>query len=413
MKILRVFLILLSTLVIWLGIRQYLFCPRFSFVAGQPFSGDQLYNPYTGLDSGNWVKCNFHAHTYAWNGFTNGHGTAADLWKYYDSLGYAVHCVSNYQDINTSFNDRENYIPSYEHGYNIKKTHELVLGSHSVEWLDYVFPQTCFNKQHILDKLSENNKNLVILNHPSELNGFTKDDLQYLGNYNCIEVLNTFGLSFDCWEAALSAGKPVFIIGDDDAHNACNVYNIGRCCTWVDVSSVNGKNVITALRSGKSYGMLTAYLQGEGSAERIKRLRYELPVLKKFSVKHDTIELAVSAKARQIQFIGQQGTILSETHDTDKSIYIVKQQDTYVRTNIEFEDGTAIFLNPVFRYSGSPFSAMDAPVINTTKTFFFSFCGLAISMIWIVFVFRLLFAKLLAKERRRQIIMKGDYPVPV
>ena len=68
-----------------------------------------------------WVKCNFHAHARSWNGITNGHGTAIMINSAYKSLKYGVHCVSNYQNIDTTGCMGKSYISAYEHGYNINK----------------------------------------------------------------------------------------------------------------------------------------------------------------------------------------------------------------------------------------------------------------------------------------------------
>jgi hypothetical protein len=411
MKALRIIFLLVLTLAIWMAVRQYLFCPQFSFVKGKPFSGNKLYNPYAFIDSCDWVKCNFHAHTNAWKGLTNGRGTASDVWRFYDSLGYGVHAVSDYNIINDEFRDRENYIPAYEHGYNFKKTHELVLGTHEVKWLDYVFPQTLSNKQYILNQLSRETGNVVTLNHPAVTNGFNEDDMNYLGNYHCIEVLNPWGISFHYWDAALSAGKPVFIMGNDDTHNACQLCSIGQYCTWVNVPLVNCKNILTALKTGNAYGMHIPLIPGEKIEKRIKRLKYDLPALKKFSVTHDTIEVTITQPAKQILFIGQHGKILKAVGADSKAIYPVGQQDNYVRTAITFPDGTEIFLNPVFRYSGSSFSDITSPMINLNKTLYFFFSGLIIFSAWCSIVIFIFFGNFFRRKLRAELLQESPYPI--
>lgn len=409
MKVVRIFLILVFTLILWLAVRQYLFCPQFTFVKGKPFSGNQLYNPYASIDSGEWVKCNFHAHTHAWKGLTNGRGTANNVWRCYDSLGYGVHSVSDYHKINDAFSDKENYIPAYEHGYNMTKTHQLVLGDKQVKWLDYIFPQTLSNKQYILNQLSEDAGNVVILNHPSVRNGFTEDDLRYLSNYDCVEVLNPWAFSFKHWDAALSAGKPVFIVGDDDSHDV-SLSSIGKCCTRVNVSKVSCKNVLSALKKGESYGMRIAKIPGELIEERIQRLKYELPGLKKFTVAGDTIQLAITKMAKQIQIIGQNGKILQVSDAVSNVVYVMQQQDNYIRAAITFEDGTEIFLNPVFRYSGTSVLEKAGPLINSDKTLLFFVSGLIIFSAWCAYVITFLFGKLLWKHRREESLQESPLP---
>jgi hypothetical protein len=192
MNIPRLFLSLFISLIIWLVINQYFFSPKFSFETPHPFSGKSFYNPYDSIHENDWVQCNFHAHTNAWKSFTNGTGTAADIYKIYDSLHYPVHCISDYQKINTDFINTPGYIPAYEHGYNVMKTHQLVLGSRKVAWLDYIFPQTLSNKQDILNHLAADPNNVVIINHPGVQYGYFVSDFKWLTNYNCMEVLSRF-----------------------------------------------------------------------------------------------------------------------------------------------------------------------------------------------------------------------------
>jgi hypothetical protein len=64
-----------SLVVVVILVNQYFFCPQYDFKKSASFSGPLLYNPYEGLDSSNWKKCNFHAHVNAWFGLTNGKAT--------------------------------------------------------------------------------------------------------------------------------------------------------------------------------------------------------------------------------------------------------------------------------------------------------------------------------------------------
>ena len=68
----RLFLVVFISFIIWIAVKQYLFCQSFTFKIQKPFSGKSFYNPYDSIDPGHWVKCNFHAHTNAWHGFTHG-----------------------------------------------------------------------------------------------------------------------------------------------------------------------------------------------------------------------------------------------------------------------------------------------------------------------------------------------------
>jgi len=227
-------------------------------------------------------------------------------------------------------------------------------------------------------------------------------DLIYLNKYDCIEVLNPYGSSISYWDAALSAGKPVFIMGNDDAHHVEKIASIGKDCTWVNIDALNCKSIVKALKTGRSYGMHIADVPCETEANRIKRLRDDLPRLKEFSVSHDTIQMALSQKAVEIQFTGQKGKILSTTCQVSQARYVIKSGDRYVRATIIFADGTEIFLSPVFRYSVSPFAETSGPVINRTKTILYFLTGLLILSAWGLIVANSLFGNLVRRIRLAQ-----------
>src|ERR1700760_4488404 len=78
----------------------YLWCPVHRFPAPRPFHGQHWYNPYATVTSDmQWWKVNLHAHTHAWLGLTNGHGSADDARARYRAMGYDAAPVSNYQAI--------------------------------------------------------------------------------------------------------------------------------------------------------------------------------------------------------------------------------------------------------------------------------------------------------------------------
>lgn len=386
MKIPRLLLVVFSSLIIWVIINQYFFCPKFSFETPHPFSGKSFYNPYDSTNESNWVKCNFHAHSNAWHRLSNGSGTAADIYRAYDSMKYAVHCVSDYQKINIDFINTPGYIPAYEHGYNITKTHQLVLGSNKVVWLEYQFPQSLSNKQNVLNRLFSDPDNVVIINHPGDLNGYVPSDFKYLTNYNCIEVLSRFAISIPHWDSALSNGHPAFIVGNDDVHDIFLKETLGHMCTWVNVPAVNKTAVLNALKAGRSYGMIIGKSKGV------------LPELKNFEVTNDTISILMSEPAKQITFTGQNGKILADYRNTASSKYIIKPEDSYARTTIEYIGGLKIFLNPVFRYDKIGI-VRKAVYINIQKTFAFRVMGILLLVGWLFAAF--LFS--LSKRNRQRV----------
>ena len=375
----RLLLIIFISWVLWIVINQYLFCPSFSFNSPQPFSGASFYNPYDSIDAHDWKKCNFHAHTNAWHGMTHGRGTAKDVYHVYDSMNYAVHCVSDYQSINKTYANSPGYIPAYEHGYNTGKTHQLVLGGEKVEWIDYFFPQSLNNKQDVLNHLA-GSQNIVVVNHPSSFHGYNASDFKYLRNYNCMEVLSPYAISTACWDTALSNGKPVFIVGNDDEHNIFSKNSVGRMCTFINASSTDQRTVLNALKKGKSYGMI------------LENCGQQHPVLNSLKLKGDTMLVEMSEQADQISFVGQNGKLLAKNKNIFSATYIIKPGDRYVRTVIEYGSGAGIFLNPVFRYNKTKkISTLSGVKIYETNIK--RILGLSILAFWLRIAIPFIFSK--------------------
>lgn len=378
MKLLRVVFFGFASIILALVVCQYFFCPRFHFEEQSPFEGPVLYNPYESLHPSPWVKCNFHAHARAWNGVTNGEGTAADIHRAYRSLNYGVHCVSNYHDIDSTDSDDKAFIAAYEHGYNLNKTHQLVLGGHKILWLDYLLPQTAHNKQHVLSRLRTPGS-LTILNHPEIRQGYTKRDLERLTAYDCMEVLNPAATSTREWDAALSAGKKVFITGNDDIHNVTEKAQLGRNCTFVNVSHTEGSQVLEALRVGRSYGVVI----GDGQPVD------SIPALESLTVRGQTVKVEMDQEAELIEVTGQQGKLLALHRDTDKVTFELLKSDHYARTTVRYKNGTTLYLNPVFF---TPTEGYDEGVFYEDQqgTLIYRALGILICCLWILLLLQLL-----------------------
>ena len=329
-------------------------------------------------------------------GITNGKGTAEDVWNAYQKLGYGIHCVSDYEKINATFQDKPNYISAYEHGYNLLKTHQLVVGDEDVVGLDYFFPQTQSNKQDLLRRLSANRQNLVIINHPSVRNGYHKEDFAYLSNYHCMEIASPYQRSPTYWDAALSAGKPIFAVANDDIHNIFNSRGIGRFFTFVNTTEINRSKVLDAYKKGRHITIIAADIREESDQARTERLRFKMPVLNSFKFENDSLLVRFSAKPVSVKFIGQSGTLLKTVLNSQVVNYWVKNDDTYLRTEAEFEDGTLMYLNPIFRYSDpQPLERnfVNAFQINSTQTFLLRLLGTAVLALWVALLFKSLFAR--------------------
>jgi hypothetical protein len=203
-----------------------------------------------------------------------------------------------------------------------------------------------------------------------------------------MEVLNPAAQSFDHWDAALSAGKPVFIVGNDDIHNVFKTSSLGRFCTVVNVKEVNKDNLFNALRTGNSYGMSLMKMENETLAQKAHRIG-NAPQLISLRIVHDTITLQVSETADEIIFIGKNGSKLAKAYGSAAASYLMTAGDEYVRAVVSYADGTSLYLNPVFRYSEVPFRESGA-TINSSATLIFRFLGAVLLTGWAYVIYLIL-----------------------
>ena len=372
----KIFLFLLVSLIFVAAI-QYITCPIYEFKEASPFAGNLIYNPYAALDNTHWRKANFQVQSYAWKGITAGRkNTNEKIFEVYKSLGYDIIATSDYQKINKYRCEDPSYLPVYEHGYGIKKNHQVLIGAESILWKDYPFFQTIHNKQHILNLLRKDKNELVYIAHPKLRNAYTTTDMRYLANYDGIEVLNNFVNSFEHWDSALSSGNYITIIGNDDAHDVSNPKEIGYHFTFVNSPSTHRPDIIEALKKGNAFGARIYKQYGKTFEEKRSRIK-DIPVLKKVRVYNDMLNISVNTKAKEIRFVGQGGELKEATTNTNEAYYLIVPEDTYIRVEIEFPDQTIFYLNPVCRYDGINVKKADVPEINMYKTVLLRIFGFA------------------------------------
>lgn len=315
----------------------YVLTPHYDFPQPAPFSGSHLWNPYA-TAQGRWWKANFHAHAHAWGGLTNGRWPGARVLRTYRKLGYDIACLSNYQKISGGTLADSDFIPDYEHGYNVWKVHELGIGARRVTWLDFPFGQTLSDKQYVIDRLRTAG-GVVALAHPWLRNGYPFDQLRYLTGYTLMEVVRKGYAGTRRWDAALSAGHLSWIIADDDEHSLDMKHGVGVSWTMVKAASVSRANVLAALRAGHTYGVL-----GHGGVNDV--------LVREVVLRGDTLLVRTDPGARTFRFVGQNGTVRETVQDSMEARYVIQPGDTYVRTEI-VTPHTRVFLNPIVRYSGA------------------------------------------------------------
>ena len=343
------FLLVLFVTITWLLVDQYLLCPHYSFTDPRSFHGEKIVNPYADANFNDVSTANFHAHTKSWGGLTNGKGSSSDVWQRYDSLGHTFHAVSQYHKIDSFNKEKQNYVPVYEHGYNLKKTHQLVIGAKRVVWKDYIFPQTLHNKQFILHEMAKDTNNLVVLNHPAVRSGYDVNDLKLLHYYDHIELLNPSAQSFAHWDTALTAGKKIFVVGNDDNHNIFNDNAIGRFTTLIFGAASDSKKMIDRMKKGQSVAVWLPQIHNETLESKRSKLLNLRSLISGISLIDSMLAINLSKPVAEIRVIGHHGKLKLKQGNISSLTFPFSQNDAYLRVELYLEDGTKLYLNPIFR----------------------------------------------------------------
>jgi hypothetical protein len=363
------------TIILLVFLIPYLTCPVYRFPAEEAFSGKEWYNPYETLDA-EWLKAVFHAHTAAWGALTVDQGTPEDLGRVYRDMGYDIASISNYQQIMPDARHSDTYIPAYEHGYNFRKTHQLVIGARKVVKKDYIFLQSVHTKQNILNSLKSDSE-LVALAHPTIRHSYKPKFMSRLSGYDLIEVYSRHHYAGPLWDMALSAGHPIWGLGSEDVHNVNNPTEAGNVWNMVHAKSKDPESVYEALRTGRSY-----LIRGQNGHSDLS--------LESLEVHGDSLLLRLS-KPAQIRFIGQEGIVRKSVLNSSQASLKLEYNDTYIRT--EIEDGQSIMvLNPVIRYDGTslPFKTAE---INWFLTLIYRALFLTIPALFIYIILTTLLSR--------------------
>jgi hypothetical protein len=335
--------------------------PLYDFPEPRPFEGARFFNPYDNLQR-HWQRANFHAHGHAWGGLTSGRQSSEAVARKYRAIGYSVPGVSNYHRI--AAHEGVATLPIYEHGYNIGKHHQLAIGAHRVAWFDFPLWQSLSHRQFIIDHVAESTE-LVALAHPPTRNAYSEEDLARLTGYHLLEIVNGPHRSEVPWDAALSSGRAVWALANDDSHDLNDPRRTAMAWNMINAASASTHDIIEALRAGRAY----AVMRTNEMASAIET------VVSDISFAGDTLVVRCSGEPSTFTFVGQDGEIRKTVSDATTAEYTFAADDTYVRTVIR-SPRTAIYLNPVLRYDGAHIPT-PAAAVDTVSTWLLrlSFAG--------------------------------------
>jgi hypothetical protein len=323
---------------------EFAWPPFYDFPPPRPFSGDVWYQPYAGYRGGGLVG-NFHAHAGVWGGLTAGEVTREELHAMYLEHGHDVIGISDYMSIAPPQGADALYLSAYEHGYTVGRRHQTVIGAERVDWFDYPLGGNVRQKQHVIDRLRAGAPFLV-LNHPTKAGSYAFGDFEKLAGYDALEVATKYGIWDDFWDAALSAGRPVWGMAADDGHTqrTGGGSHLGIAAVVIQAAERTPEAVLAALRAGRFHSL---YMR-----------QNEPPIaLVRAEIEDGELVVEIGETAQVIRFISAHGAIRREERGRSIGRYRLAARDPYVRVEV-IAHGAVLYLNPVIRWDGV---ALPAP----------------------------------------------------
>jgi hypothetical protein len=305
--------------------------PSYDFPAQRPFEGDSWSNPYAGW-RGSFLKVNLHAHSRAWGGLTAGETSAHELSRAYAERGFAALAVSNYQQVTHVEAAPLPMIRGYEHGFNLRKSHRLVLGTDHVVGIDFPV-STRSSRQWVLGVLGQSG-GLVGLNHPALRQGHSCDDVGALTGFQLLEIHNPYATSLFEWDCALSAGRLAWAIGNDDAHST-REESIGVAWNMVGANVATEAALLHAIGSGRSY-----VVRGERGQMDVQIVSLDVD-------EAGAITLVLDGAAH-VEWVVDGGVVEQVQDAVSVSRFVPSAQAHYVRAVVRTPI-TELVMNPVVR----------------------------------------------------------------
>ena len=336
--------------------------PIYRFRDPRPFSGPDIFNPYSALDTvQGWKRANFHTHTRVKGPFPPNECEADALETYgvYEGLGSNIVTFSNHNELTVHPFDQALQVNVYEQGYSPFKFHKLVFGSQKVIHWDPLLPLLTSQMQFELDYLGKGS-DFIQINHPYRTTGLTKTDMEKLSGYEIMELDTHVSTQNEYWDQALSAGHYSFGLANDDLHHARNPHLIAIRCNFLCTPSARYEDIKHTLLTGCYYAMrVPDYGNGDWDVKR--KENHDLPAISWIGVEGDTIRMTLTERADSIRINGQDHATLKLEKDTDSIRYVLGADEPYARLTAYFPDGEVIYTNPFARYDSS---VSSSPVNN-------------------------------------------------
>ena len=371
-KIFRVIwrVLLSAVFVILLAVAATNFSAIYNFYPATPFEGEEIFNPYSNFDpSIEWKRTSLHTHTRVEGILNECDFTAEETFNKYLDYGYDIVGISNHNEI-TPHPDSKQDIGIYEHGYNLRNFHKLVIGTERVNRFDALYPISASQAQYQLDVLASE-CSVLQLNHPSRSALMDSARLTKIGGYDIMELsgFNAY-LENKHWDWALSAGRYSFALLNDDLHYPDRSNKFAIRCSYLGAKEATSEEIVSTLKSGNFYSVrVPNYGNGDWTIKLEKNR--SIPTIKNIGVKEDVIYVKLSETPEQIRVIGENHTLLARVINSDTISYRMRACDPYARIVVSYPDSLIIMTNAFARYDKATMASpadREFHKINTLAT---------------------------------------------
>lgn len=335
----------------------YLSAPFFSYEKPQAFSGAHIHSPYLAVFPQTTVSLSFDLNALHLADLLI-NGKLRTNFKFYDTLSNTTDKIdiSNFQFMHRYIDNNNDKLLIYRHGYGLTDDQQLCFGAKKVVWTDYPFFQDLRHKQDIIWKLNQTSY-LVALTDPGR--SYTADELRFLSGYQLIELTNTDTDALKVWDLVLSHGhRANLLLSNLSRSQSLNLEEQKIHTVQLLINELNINQLLECLANGSYYCL--------SRPESV--VNTPSPQLQQLVIQNDTFSLGINKPASEIRLIGQDGRLLKRLADTNQLNYLMRDTDTYIRAEMQFTDGSQLFLNPVFRHENIDFKPQSPAIFDTDKT---------------------------------------------
>lgn len=299
-----------------------------------------------------WYKGNTHTHTLN----SDGDSTPDEVARWYREHGYHFLVLSDHNHLTEI--DGLNAVLGAEEKFLLIRGEEVTDAFEGAPvHVNALDPDGLVEPQHgasVADVLQRNvdairrATGVPHVNHPNFEWALTVDDLARLENDRLFEIYNGHpmvnneggggrpGLE-EMWDQLLTAGKVLFGIAVDDAHQFKRPWDRkaarpGQGWVMVRAARLTPSNILGALERGDFYASTGV-------------------VLDDVRVTGGGIEIRIKPDGKtkyRVRFIGAGGTVLAEAIDSP-AVYTFDGTERYVRARVEDSNGRTAWTQPVFR----------------------------------------------------------------